>query len=146
MGFLDDLKGKAEEFGRKAREGFEVAKDKAANLVGDLKERFDHDETSADGAQPASGYSPDAAQGASYGLHDAVTEWTAAGEATAADGTEEPAVDPLDPTVEAVDPMVEPIEPIEVTEDPLESAPEIQPAEPAADTDDPLEATPDRTS
>jgi hypothetical protein len=146
MGFLDDLKGKAEEFGEKAREGFEVAKDKAARLIGDVKERFDNDETSADGAQPAAGYSPDTAEGASYGLHDAVTEWTAAGEASAADAAEDPAVDPLDPTVEAVDPMVEPIEPVDVPEDPLEAAPEIQPAEPVPGTDDPLEPTPDRTS
>ena len=46
MGFLDNLKDKAEEFGDKAKEGFEAAKDKASDVVEDVKDRFDDDETS----------------------------------------------------------------------------------------------------
>lgn len=43
MGFLDELKNKAGGLGEKAREGFGAAKDKAADLVGDVRERFESD-------------------------------------------------------------------------------------------------------
>ena len=147
MGFLDDLTDKAAEFGEKAKEGFAAAKDKAADLVGDIKEqRFDNDdETSAEVARTAAGHTPETVGGRSYGLDDAVAESTATGGASAAGVTEDPVVDPLDPAVEAVDPMVEPVEPVHVTEDPLEQAPEIRPAERPAVTEDPLEPAPDRT-
>ena len=45
MGILDDLKHKVEKLGDKAREGFDDARDKAGDLLGDAKERFGgHDE------------------------------------------------------------------------------------------------------
>ena len=44
MGFLDDLKGKAEEFGEKAKEGFEAAKDRASDLIGDANDELDAEE------------------------------------------------------------------------------------------------------
>ena len=44
MGFLDDLKDKAEDFGEKAKEGFGTAKDKASDLVDDVKDRIDKDD------------------------------------------------------------------------------------------------------
>ena len=43
MGFLDNLKDKAEEFGEKAKEGFEAAKDKASGLIEDVKDRVGGD-------------------------------------------------------------------------------------------------------
>ena len=44
MGFLDEVKQKAEQLGEKAKEGLEAAKDKAEGLVEDIKDRFDHDD------------------------------------------------------------------------------------------------------
>jgi hypothetical protein len=148
MGFLDDLKGKAEEFGEKAKEGIGAAKDKAADLVGDVKDRFDNDDPSpADKVEAAAGpQPPDTVGKASYGLDDAVTESTVAAEASSVDRTEASPVDPLEPTVQTVDPVAGPAGPVDVTEDPLESAPEFQPAEPVAATEDPLEPRPDRTA
>lgn len=100
MGFLDNLKDKAEEFGDKA-------KDRAADLIGDVKDRFDGDETAAD--QPTSqdkvedavDYSPESLEEAAQGAPDAVAESTAAAEASAPF-----AVDPLEP----VDPAVGPVD------------------------------------
>ena len=144
MGFLDNLKDKAEEFGEKAKEGFEAAKDKASDLVGDVKDRLDNDgESGTDPAAPAA--DREEVGNPSYGLDDAVAESTAAGDPVA-DGTAVPATDPLESAPEAVDPVLEPVEPVAVTEDPLEPAPEVQPAQPAAVTEDPLEPTPDRTA
>jgi len=48
MGFLDDLKDKAEEFGESAKEAFEAAKDKASELVEDVKDKFDGDDSPAE--------------------------------------------------------------------------------------------------
>jgi hypothetical protein len=148
MGFLDDLKGKAEEFGEKTKEGIGAAKEKAADLLGDVKDRFDNDDQSSAGTVEAAAgpQSPDTVGKASYGLDDAVAESAVAAEASAADGTEASAVDPLEPTVQTVDPVVDPAGPVDVTEDPLEPAPDVQPAEPIAATEDPLEQRPDRTA
>src|SRR5215211_2841111 len=44
MGFLDELKDKAEEFGDKTQEGLAVAKDKAQDVIEDVKDRFDNDD------------------------------------------------------------------------------------------------------
>ena len=44
MGFLDELKDKAEVFGEKAKEGFEAVKDKASGLIEDVKDRVGGDE------------------------------------------------------------------------------------------------------
>ncbi len=48
MGFLDELKDKAEEFGDKAQEGFGAAKDKTEEVIENVKDRFDGDETPAE--------------------------------------------------------------------------------------------------
>lgn len=39
MGLLDDLKGKAEGLGEKAKDGLDAARGRAAGLVGDVKDR-----------------------------------------------------------------------------------------------------------
>lgn len=44
MGFLDELKHKAGELGDKAKGGFGAAKDKADDLVDDVKERMGSDD------------------------------------------------------------------------------------------------------
>ena len=41
MGFMDELKDKAEEFGDKAVEGFGSAKDKTEEVIENVKDRFD---------------------------------------------------------------------------------------------------------
>jgi hypothetical protein len=48
MGFLDELKDKAEEFGDKATEGFGAAKDKTEEVIENVKDRFDGDDRDAD--------------------------------------------------------------------------------------------------
>ncbi|HEY6688435.1 MAG TPA: hypothetical protein VI094_19750 [Propionibacteriaceae bacterium] len=50
MGFLDELKDKAEEFGNKAKEGFEAAKDKTEDVIENAKDSFDSDDTPAEKA------------------------------------------------------------------------------------------------
>ena len=50
MGFLDELKDNAEEFGDMAKEGFEAAKDKTEDVIENVKDRFDSDETPAENA------------------------------------------------------------------------------------------------
>ncbi|HJY44966.1 MAG TPA: hypothetical protein VJ301_10090 [Propionibacteriaceae bacterium] len=47
MGFLDELKDKAEEFGKKAQEGFGAGKDKTEEVIENVKDRFDGDDASA---------------------------------------------------------------------------------------------------
>ena len=76
MGFLDDLKDKAEDFGDKAKEGFDAAREKASDLVGDVKDRFDgDDETPAtESAEPGIDYSPAAVdEAAAGGISEAAT-------------------------------------------------------------------------
>lgn len=82
MSFLDGLKDKAEEFGEKAREGFEAAKDKAVDLAGDVKDRFDGDDTPADEAEHAGLAAGDAADG----FGEAVSAGTTAAAANADSG------------------------------------------------------------
>ena len=74
MGFMDNLKDKAEEFGDKAKEGFGAAKDKASDLVDDVKDKFDGDDetpgdqpTSQDKVEDAVDYSPESLDEASRG-------------------------------------------------------------------------------
>src|ERR687895_2083476 len=100
MGFLDNLKDKAEEFGDKAKEGFEAAKDKASDVIGDVKDRFDGDEetgadqpTSQDKVEDAVDYTPESLDQASQEAPSAVDDATAAAEASAT-----PTSEPLQPT------------------------------------------------
>ena len=120
MGFLDNLKDKAEEFGDKAREGFEAAKDKASDVIGDVKDRFDGDEetgedqpTSQDKVEDALDYSPASLDEASEQAPGAVEDATAAAETSAASDSEPlagPGSDPLDPVGPASDPL-DPVDP-----------------------------------
>ena len=45
MGFLNELKDKAEEFGEKAKETFGGATDKTEGVIENPKDRFDKDDT-----------------------------------------------------------------------------------------------------
>jgi hypothetical protein len=161
MGFLDNLKGKAEEFGEKAKEGFEAAKDKASDLMGDVKDRLDKDDaTLADKVGAAPDHSPEGVNEVSRGLDEAVAEAPAAdvfATETAADEVGDvgnaPATDPLEPGDRVADAVDGPADtaPGGVIEDPLESRveavdPIVEPVESAPVDDDPLEATPDRTA
>ena len=47
MGFLDELKDKAEEFGEKAKEGFGAGKDETEEVIENVKDRFDGDDAGA---------------------------------------------------------------------------------------------------
>jgi hypothetical protein len=158
MGFLDNLKDKAEEFGEKAKEGFGAARDKASDLIDDVKDRMDKDdETSADDVE--ADHSAGSVDDASRGLDEAVAEARAAdafATETAADevgdvGTA-PVADPLEPGDQVADTVDAPVDNApDVTEDPLDPRveavdPIVEPAEPAAVDEDPLEATPDRTA
>jgi hypothetical protein len=64
MGFLDERKDKAEEFGDKAKEGFEAAKDKTEDVIENVKDSFDSDDTPAEkaGQRDAAAAASDAGQ------------------------------------------------------------------------------------
>ena len=142
MGFLDNLKDKAEEFGERAKAGYGAAKDKASDLIADVNDRLDEDDaTSADKVEAAA---DKAAAGAS------ATE-TAADQV--GDVGSAPAADPLEPGGQVADEVDAPAENAtdDVTEDPLDPRheavdPIIEPAQAKAVDDDPLEAAPDRTA
>ena len=72
MGFLDELKDKAEEFGDKAKEGFGSAKDKTEEVIENVKDRFDGDDDTPTLPDESVGYS---SQGAD-GIKEAVREAT----------------------------------------------------------------------
>jgi hypothetical protein len=63
MGFLDELKDKAEEFGDKAEEGFSAAKDKGEEVIENVKDRFDGDDDTPTLADEEVGYSSEGAEG-----------------------------------------------------------------------------------
>ena len=63
MGFLDELKDKAEEFGDKAKEGFGSAKDKTEEVIENVKDRFDGDDETPTGSGESVGYSSEGAEG-----------------------------------------------------------------------------------
>jgi hypothetical protein len=94
MGFLDELKDKAEEFWEKAKEGFDAAKDKASDLIGDVKDRFDKDEdggTGTDKVEEAVNYDPGAVGAATKaGIGEA-----AAGAGSTSEATTAPTTDPV---------------------------------------------------
>ena len=108
MGFLDNLKDKAEEFGDKAKEGFEAAKDKASDLVDDVKDRLRQRRRERHGVEAAD-HPADEVGNPSYGLDDAVAESTAAGDLWP---TGRPSRPPTrwSAAAEADDPVLEPVE------------------------------------
>jgi hypothetical protein len=72
MGFLDELKDKAEEFGEKAKESFGGATDQTENVIENVKDRFDKDDTPAEKASEAADSSSEA--GAAAGVAPAVAD------------------------------------------------------------------------
>ena len=70
MGFPDELKDKAEEFGDKAKEGFETAKGKTEDVIENVKDRLD-DDAPADKASDA-GDSSEVGYDAAEGIKEAV--------------------------------------------------------------------------
>jgi hypothetical protein len=69
MGFLDELKDKAEEFGEKAKEGFGAGKDDTEEVIENVKDRFDGDAADAT-AQESAASSVDEALGAQEAAAD----------------------------------------------------------------------------
>ena len=63
MGFLDELKDKAEEFGDKATEGFGAAKGKTEAVIENVKDRFDGDDETPTLSEESVGYSSEGAEG-----------------------------------------------------------------------------------
>jgi uncharacterized protein YjbJ (UPF0337 family) len=63
MGFMDELKDKAEEFGDKAKEGFGSAKDKTEEVIENVKDRFDGDDDTPTLPDESVGYSSEGAEG-----------------------------------------------------------------------------------
>jgi hypothetical protein len=74
MGFLDELKDKAEEFGEKVKEGSGASKDKSEVVVENTKDPFESDNTVADKADDAAAFSTEAVSDAAEGINRAVTE------------------------------------------------------------------------
>jgi hypothetical protein len=81
MGFLDELKDKAEEFGDKAQERFGAANDESEEVIENVKDRFDGDDD-ATRADEAVGYSSETAEG----IEDAVAATAEPGRSSAEDG------------------------------------------------------------
>jgi uncharacterized protein YjbJ (UPF0337 family) len=93
MGLLDDLKAQAGDLGEKAKQGLGTAKDKASDLIDDVKDKFDGDDEVAPTAkvEEAVNYSP-GTDDASAGINEAVENATLAAEESAppADAVDSP--------------------------------------------------------
>ena len=63
MGFMDELKDKAEEFGDKAKEGFGSGKDKTEEVIENVKDRFDGDDDTPTLPDESVGYSSEGSEG-----------------------------------------------------------------------------------
>jgi hypothetical protein len=74
MGFLDGLKDKAEEFGNKAKESFGGATDQAEDVIENVKDRVDKDDTPAVKAGEPADSSTEAVSGAAEGMKQAVAD------------------------------------------------------------------------
>jgi len=74
MGFLDELKDKAEAFGDTAKESFGGATDQTENVIENVKDRFDKDDTPAEKAGEAADSSTEAAYGAAEDVEQAVAD------------------------------------------------------------------------
>jgi hypothetical protein len=71
MGFLDELKDKAEEFGDKAKQGFGTAKDKTEEVIENVKDRFEGDDETPTLADEPVGYSGEGVTGTKEATGDA---------------------------------------------------------------------------
>jgi ElaB/YqjD/DUF883 family membrane-anchored ribosome-binding protein len=148
MGLLDNLKDKAEDFGEKAKEGFEAAKDKASDLIDDVKDRFDKDEddkTSEEKVDEALNYDPSAV--------DAASEEGISGAAAGVEPTLEPdssvdrlapAPDPMSPASDPMAPTAESMAPTQAPDNAYDVADDFEPTpEPAAESMAPTQAPDD---
>jgi hypothetical protein len=162
MGILDDLKHKAEELGDKAKESLDAARDRAGDLVGDVKERLaqrdgggdetDGEDESAAGTAPlgASAHvgpdtsstgtvQPDYVTGEDEDLTDADT--VSEGDLDAEEASDEDGVLDSVATTEtdAADPVdpTDPVEPVDPTDPvvPVDPSDPVQPAGPGDPTD-----------
>ena len=88
MGFLDELKDKAEEFGNKAKESFGGATDQTEDVIENVKDRFDEDDTPAVKAGEAADSSTEAVSGAAEGVEEAVAD-TSDSPKSAAEGAQD---------------------------------------------------------
>jgi hypothetical protein len=93
MGFLDELKDKAEQFGDKAQEGFGGAKDKTEEVIENVKDRSDDDDDTPTVADEEVGYSSEGAEGIKEAVGEATesagsaVDETLSGQEAAADRT-----------------------------------------------------------
>jgi len=88
MGFLDELKDKAEAFGEKAKESFGGATDQTENVIENAKDRFDKDDTLAGKAGEAADSSTEAVSDAAEGMKQAVADTSDSGK-SAAEGAQD---------------------------------------------------------
>jgi hypothetical protein len=85
MGFLDELKDKAEEFAEKAKDGLGTGQDKTEEVIENVKDRFDGDDASATAQDSAEsiGESAEGATGAeAASVDEALGAHEAAGDRT----------------------------------------------------------------
>ena len=78
MGFLDEQKDRAEEFGDKAQEGFGAAKNKTEDVIGNVKDRFDSDDSAPQGAADAGISTQSVSEAMAEGMKEAGTTESAA--------------------------------------------------------------------
>jgi hypothetical protein len=96
MSFLDELKDKAGELGEKAKGGIEAAKEKAADLVDDVKERLDRDDAPAEPGDHQTTAATDTTQDPAVPATDTVQEPAP----HAVDTVQEPAAPAADPAAD----------------------------------------------
>jgi hypothetical protein len=85
MGFLDELKDKAEAFGEKAKESFGGAPDQTETVIENAKDRFDKDNTPAEKAGEAADSSTD---DAAEGMKQAVADTSDSAKSAAEDASD----------------------------------------------------------
>jgi hypothetical protein len=88
MGFLDELKDKAEAFGEKAKDSFGGATDQTENVIENVKDRFDKDDSPAEKAGEAADSSTEAVSDAAEGVEQAVAD-TSGSAKSAAEGAKD---------------------------------------------------------
>jgi hypothetical protein len=85
MGFLDELKDKAEAFGEKAKESFGGATDQTENVIENAKDRFDKDDTLDEKAGEAADSSTEAVSDAAEGMKHAAADTSDSAKSAAED-------------------------------------------------------------
>jgi hypothetical protein len=99
MGFLDELKDKAEEFGDKATEGFGAAKDKTEEVIENVKDRFDGDDETPTLSEESVGYSSEGAEG----IKEAVAATADSTRSSFEDASAEAPIEATEPAASSVD-------------------------------------------